>query len=392
MIEQRMKWGFAVLFAVIFLDMLGLGIIIPLLPAYATQLGATALWVGIIFAGHSLSRIVILPLVGRSSDRRGRKKPYITVGIALYVLLALCYVKASSVYELTVIRLIQGVASAMIFPIALAYIGEMAPKNKEGAYMGTFSMSIFVGMGCGPFLGGLIKDLLGMAWVFYSMAILSGISLILIIFLLPEQKTRSRGSIDKVISYKNLLRLRPIQGILIYRIVNAFIRGGTLAFLPLYAAQLRMSALDIGTLLSTNTILVGLLQRPFGRLADRHSKLFLIIAGSLIAAGTLFFVPLAPDFGTLFLLTTLMGMGSALSMPAASAIAVKIGKTEGISSTMGLFTMAMSIGMVVAPISSGAIMDFSGINAAFWFMGTIALVGTVLFYHRIKDHAKTGRF
>ena len=79
-------------------------------------------------------------------------------------------------------------------------------------------------------------------------------------------------------------------------------------------------------------------------------------------------------------------------MPAASAIAVKIGKTEGISSTMGLFTMAMSIGMVVAPISSGAIMDFSGINAAFWFMGTIALVGTVLFYHRIKDHAKTGRF
>jgi len=386
MSDRQRTVSFTVLFIVVFLDMLGLGIIIPLLPAYATGLGATGLWVGIIFAGHSLTRLVVLPLIGRSSDRRGRKKAFVTVGIFLYVLLALGYVAATSVYALALIRLIQGVASAMIFPIAMAYVGEMSPKDREGRYMGTFNVGLFVGMGCGPVLGGVLKDMFGMASVFYAMALLSAVSLVLVVFLLPEQKTRSRRKIGDVISYSALIRKRPVQGILIYRIVNALIRGGTMSFLPLYAAGIGASASEIGLLLSTNTILVGVLQRPFGRLADRYSKLFLILCGSMLASLTLFLVPCTTHYPVLFLIATVMGLGSAMSMPAATAVAVRIGKKGAIGSTMGLFTMAMSVGMIVAPMIAGGVMDYRGIAAAFYCMGILCTLGTVMIYLPIRAY------
>lgn len=366
--------------------MLSLGFIVPLLPIYARDLGATGLWVGTIFAGHSFSRLIVLPAIGKLSDKLGKKKPFIMVGMFLYILLALGYVRASCVYDLLLIRMLQGIASAMIFPTAMAYVGEMSPRDKEGSYMGKFNFSVFVGLGCGPFLGGIFKDTLGITAVFYTMAILSSISLLLVIFLLPEQKAMSYHNTVKVISYRRLLGYKPVQGIMIYRVVNALIAGGALCFLPLLAAKMGASSFHTGILLSTNTILAGILQRPFGRIADRRSKLFLIITGSLIASFSLFFMPFSTNYLALLCLGITMGIGSAMSMPAASAIAVIIGKKEGIGSMMGLFTMAMSVGLVASPLISGTVMDFLNINAVFYVMGALSVLGTAISYLPLKTY------
>ena len=387
LVDQSGRFSFGVLLVIIFLDMLSLGFIIPLLPIYARDLGATGLWVGAIFASHSFSRLIVLPVIGKLSDKYGKKKPFIMVGMFLYILLALGYVRASCVYDLVLIRMLQGIASAMIFPTAMAYVGEMSPRDKEGTYMGKFNFSAFVGLGCGPFLGGIFKDTLGIKAVFYTMAILSSISLILVIFLLPEQKTMSYyHRTGKVISYRKLLGYKPVQGIMIYRVVIALIGGGALCFLPLLAAKMGASAFHTGILLSTNTILAGILQRPFGRIADRRSKLFLIITGSLIGSFSLFSMPLSTNYLALLCLGITMGIGSAMSMPAASAIAAIIGKKEGIGSMMELFTMAMSVGLVASPLISGTVMDFLSINAVFYAMGALSLLGTAISYLPLKTY------
>jgi len=385
-VDQTRRLTFGVLLVVIFLDMLSLGFIVPLLPIYARDLGATGLWVGAIFASHSFSRLIVLPVIGKLSDKHGKKKPFIMVGMFLYVLLALGYVRASCVYDLVLIRMLQGIASAMIFPTAMAYVGEMSPRDKEGSYMGKFNFSVFVGLGCGPFLGGIFKDTLGITAVFYTMAILSFISLLLVIFLLPEQKVMSYHHTVKVISYRRLLGYKPVQGIMIYRVVNALIGGGALCFLPLLAAKMGTSAFHTGILLSTNTILAGILQRPFGRIADKRSKLFLIITGSLIGSFSLFSMPLSTNYLILLCLGITMGVGSAMSMPAASAIAVIIGKKEGIGSMMGLFTMAMSVGLIASPLISGAVMDFLNINAVFYAMGALSVLCTAISYLPLKAY------
>jgi MFS family permease len=80
-----------------------------------------------------------------------------------------------------------------------------------------------------------------------------------------------------------------------------------------------------------------------------------------------------------------MGVGSSISMPAATAIAVRVGKESGMGSVMGLFNMAMGIGMIVAPFISGAVMDTLNLNAVFYFMGLFSILGTFAFYQFLKN-------
>lgn len=129
---------FSTLFLVIFVTTLGLGIVAPLMPIFAESLGATGIWLGIIFSGFSISRVLFMPLIGRLSDRRGRKR-FITAGLLLYAVLSLLYPAAGSVYTLVAVRLIHGFASAMVFPIAMAYVAEVSSKGSEGKTMGTFN-------------------------------------------------------------------------------------------------------------------------------------------------------------------------------------------------------------------------------------------------------------
>ncbi len=90
-------------------------------------------------------------------------------------------------------------------------------------------------------------------------------------------------------------------------------------------------------------------------------------------------VPLGNTFGLLLVLAVLGSVGSAIAIPAASALAVEQGKKYGMGSSIALFSMAFSIGMVVGPITGGVIADFTGINSVFYFGAVITLVGAGLF-------------
>ncbi|MFC1983345.1 MFS transporter [Chloroflexota bacterium] len=118
---------------------------------------------------------------------------------------------------------------------------------------------------------------------------------------------------------------------------------------------------------------------PSGRIADRFNRRFLVVCGFLISFIFLVAVPYANNFGTLLVLAVLGSLGSAVAMPAASALAVDEGREYGMGSTMALFNMAQSIGMAVGPIVGGAIADFADINSAFYFGAAMALLGTSLF-------------
>jgi len=148
--------------------MLGIGIIVPLLPIYAESLGASGLWIGVIFSGFSISRSLFMPIVGPWSDKKGRKI-FIAVGLLIYAIISLGYVLSDSVAAIVMVRSIQGFSAAMIIPIAFAYIGDISPNGREGGYMGIFSVSLFAGFGLGPVLGGVMKDRFGLNADFYAM-------------------------------------------------------------------------------------------------------------------------------------------------------------------------------------------------------------------------------
>ena len=113
----------------VFIALLGVGIIIPVLPLLATKLGATGFTLGLITAAFSISRGLLQPVVGNLSDRWGRKG-FLVTGLFIYGLVGLLIPHAHSVLDLVFIRFFQGVGSAMIVPVAMAYASVLAPPGQ----------------------------------------------------------------------------------------------------------------------------------------------------------------------------------------------------------------------------------------------------------------------
>ncbi|RLI70095.1 MFS transporter [Archaeoglobales archaeon] len=369
------KRAFNVLFISIFSAMIGLGIVVPLLPFYAESLGATGIWIGAIFSGFSLARAIFMPIIGKISDRRGRKA-LIIFGLLIYTAISLAYIAANSVYSLTLVRIIHGMASAMVIPIAMAYIADLSPEGEEGKHMGTFTISLFLGMGFGPLFGGIIKDLAGMEAVFLSMAVFSSISLIICLVLLPD----SKGSIIQP-SLKDVIKNRMMKAVLFFRVMNSFAHGTFMVFLPMVASILiGLSPSQIGFLISVSVLTTATLQRYFGKMADKHKKSLLIVFGLVIVALSMITIPFLKGFAPLLVVSMLIGIGSSISIPSATAIVAIAGREVGQGSAMGAFNTAMSIGMITAPMVSGIVMDVVGVTHVFIFSGLICLFSAFIFW------------
>ncbi|MDO8842573.1 MFS transporter [Methanocalculus sp.] len=364
-----------VLFIAVFASMLGLGIVVPLLPYYADTLGATGIGIGLIFSGFALSRAVFMPLIGRYSDRRGRKY-FILIGLGLFTILSLTYIFAQSVAELTLIRIAHGFASAMVVPVAMAYVADLSPAGKEGICLGTFNTSLFLGLGCGPLIGGAILDAVGIEYVFLLMGCLSFVSFLVCLAYLPEGKKSLRIS-SSILAAAGSICMRPI---LFFRIMNAYANGTFMVFLPVIATfAMGLSAFETGVIISSSILTTGLLQRYFGNLADRFSKTNLIAGGSLVVSISLIAIPFSSGFFGLFVLSFILGVGSAVAIPASTAVVAIAGRSYGQGACMGAFNTAMSVGMVTAPLMSGYVMDLLNIRAAFEIAGFISLLSVILF-------------
>lgn len=367
-----------------FAVMLGLGIISPLMPIYAQDMGATGIWLGLIFSGFSFSRFIFMPIIGKLSDHSGRKK-FIVIGLFFIVLISILYTCVTKVYELVAVRVLHGIFSAMVLPIAMAYVGETTVDGSEGKAMGTYNISLFLGMATGPLLGGLLHESLGMNAVFYAMAILCGVAFFVNWLFLPDVRPTAHRLERSRTGFRRILSNNIVRALFVYRAVNALARGGLMAFLPVVAAQLNLNSVEIGILISANVLLTAVLQRRFGMLADRYDNYHMMISGSIVVSLALGVIPLCRSFSSLLILGAVIGLASAWSMPAATALNIKLGKELGsMGATVGVFNTAQSIGMITAPLLSGLVMDLFGIRYIFFVSSGISIAGTILFYLLIR--------
>ncbi len=369
------KKVFSTLFLAVFSVTLGVGLVVPLLPVYAHELGATGLYIGFIFGAFSLSRTLFLPYFGRLSDLKG-KKPFLTIGLLAYFLVSIAYVLSKNVSFFILVRFIQGVASAMILPVAQAYVGEITPKHKEGFMMGLFNVSLYAGLSIGPLVGGVVKDRFGIHSSFLSMGLVSLIGFLLCLIFLPPRAHERFIKPDKPpLRYRILARNRYIGALFMFRFAYTACIGLVWAFLPLFAhAQFKLSSSAIGVLVMLGVLTSGLLQTPMGFLADRFNKRALIAIGGLVTAGAVFSFIHVQGFWGLFVANILFGVGGGISVPAVMAMTVIIGRrTESMGSVMAILTMGHSLGMFAGPILAGIMTDAFQLSLAF-MGGTVLMV------------------
>jgi DHA1 family multidrug resistance protein-like MFS transporter len=375
---QMIKKIFPVLTLSIFASMLGVGIISPLLPLYAENMGATGIWIGMIFAGFSISRTIIAPFAGRLSDRRGRKL-FIGIGLLSSSIISLGYIWADSASLLTLVRLIHGVASGMIMPIAQAYIGDISPEGEEGKWMGYFNAAFYAGFGFGPLMGGVLTDHFGMSVAFSTMGGLNLLAFLTVVFFLSEVHQRKIEA-SSYPSFKEMSTSGMIKGLFSFQTAFSFGRGTFASFLPIFAAiYIGLSPTLVGILLAVNILLMAFLQIYGGNIADRFNRRALVIIGGLANLTYLALIPVADNFWQLLGICALGGVAGAISTPALSALTVEEGRRFGMGSAMAMFAMAFGLGMAVGPLLSGVIADFVSINSVFYFGASAGLIGTGLF-------------
>ncbi len=389
-LESIDKKVFATLFSALFAAVMGVGIVVPLLPVYAEHLGGSGIAIALIFGGFSLSRTIFLPIFGAWSDRHGRK-PFLVAGLFSYFLISLAFISATRVVSLIWIRVVQGVASAMIMPVAQAYVGDITPEGREGFSMGLFNISVFLGLSIGPFLGGGIKDIWGLDAAFAIMGGLAFVSFLLCGLLLPPV-----ASEHSVVAKANggSLRLlagdRIIRGIFIFRLAYTTCIGVVWAFLPVYAdTDFSLSSTAIGILVMLGVSISGILHLPMGIVADRRDKRILIGAGGIIVAIAMVLVGTARGFWDLFCANIVFGIGGGIAIPSLMAIAVIQGnRRSAMGSVMALVTVAHSLGMFAGSLLAGFMMDGFGLRYAF-FAGAVAMAaGTIATMVFIKSLSK----
>jgi MFS family permease len=380
---------FAVLFFSIFGAVLGVGIVVPLLPVYAYNLGSSGVYIGLIFGSFSLSRTFFLPFFGRQSDIRGRK-PFIAAGLLAYALISIAFIYSTRVEALIFVRFIQGIASAMIMPVTQAYIGDITPAGREGFVMGLFNMAMFAGLGFGPVMGGFINDRFGLNTTFLCMGGLTFLGFLLSCCLLPPTRSEHVVSSQATpVAWTILLQDSQIIGLFGFRFAHAACIGIIWGFLPVMAAlDFSMSSASIGTLVTLGVLVSGAVHVPAGYLSDRVSKFLLMVIGGIIISVAVLFFQWSRGFWDMFWINVAFGIGGGISTPALMALAVMKGtRARAMGSVISLMTMAHSLGMLAGSLMAGWMMDVLQLRSVFPLGALLMGCGTclmVFLFYRIR--------
>ena len=359
--------------------MIGIGIISPILPLYAETFSSSGVSIGLVFAAFSVSRALLGPFVGRFSDHVGRKR-FLMAGLAGFAVVSVLYSIAGSLWELGLFRLLQGAASVMVTPIAQAFVGDITPPGKEGRMMNLFYSSLFMGMALGPFIGGTVSEAFSYQAAFYAMGALSLIALLLVGRTLPRDHraldSASEQQVD-IVPLSRILRNDAVKAICIYVATRGFWRQGFTAFFPLFAVSIAgADKAEVGTVLSAYMLGGGLLQIPFGILADRLPRFPQIMVGSIAAPLLLLAVPLVRGIPAYLAITFAMGALSALSRASIIAIRTELGRTHGMGTLAGLQGSAFAAGQMIGPVAFGLVSDLFGVTAVFPFGSAVGLIGS----------------
>ncbi len=377
-LSRQQSQGLTALVLAMFNMNVGVSLIVPLLPIYSESLGASGFLIGAIFAANPFVRGSMMATFGALSDRR-EKKSILRLGLFGYIAVALGFLFATTAMHLLILRILQGVVSAMLAPVARAYAGQMSPTGSQGAVMGTMNAGFFAGFAAGPLIGGALADLFGMDAPFIGMAFLGLVSLALVHRSVPEQHpgpAPDARQISETSRIFEMLRNDIIRGLLLMRSSVAMGRGIFTALLPLFAQMvLNLSSTQIGLVITLRALLSSLLQPAFGRVADRHNRKWLAVGGFALSPLAFFYVPMASSMGHLVILTVILGLSTGISVPAITSLTVDRGRLYGMGRLMGMEGMFQSFAMATGSILGGTAMDVFGFDYAFTAAAVISGLG-----------------
>ncbi len=373
----REFWG--IITASFFLS-LALGIISPILPPYAKELGATGLWIGLIFSGMNLVRVFLGPVIGRIYDRTLKGRFLLQIGSFISFLSAFAFFYARWYPYLFVARMIQGVAMSFIFPVAGSAVARLAPPGKVSTFLGAYSTAFFFAFGVGPSIGGWMADTWGARYTFLSLAATAVVAFLVITACLDHPKRQLVEERPKPIPISEVFRNPVVLALILYRVVFAMARSTVFSFFPILGKTQGLTNTQVGVVISVQMLLMSFLQFPAGWFADRVERKFLILYATMVGTAiTLLILPFLRSFEAYLGIGVAFALTSALSAPTALGMAASEGaRNDSTGTVLSVNQSAFGIGMILGPILSGLLFDHLGLTWVFLGGATYVSVGFVL--------------
>jgi MFS transporter, DHA1 family, tetracycline resistance protein len=368
----RTRASLAVLFVIVLIDLLGFGMVIPVMPLYAQKLGASPAWTGLLFTGYSAMQFVFAPVWGRLSDRIGRR-PVLLCSIAMTSVAFAAYGLAQSFAVLLASRLFAGAATANI-AIAQAYVADVTPPEGRARGMGLIGAAFGLGFVLGPAIGGILShhSLAAPGLAAAGLAAANGMAAFLVLAE-PERHTSSassRGRVAALVEEMSRPGIRPLL-VCYFLAVTAFsAMESTYAFLA--KDRYGVSEEHVSYVFAYIGVLVTLVQGALvGPLSRRLGEKRLLITGVALQALALALLPFATGLTGLLVATAPLAVGSGFTQPALTALISRQSRAEEQGGSLGIGQSTAAMARIVGPVSATRVFELS---PAYPYLGGAALM------------------
>ncbi len=353
LIMLETKKALPILFAVMFFVMVGFGIIIPVLPFYAEDIGASPTQLGFLMAVYSLMQLLFAPMWGRISDRIGRK-PVIMIGIFGLSLSFFLMGFSSELWMLFAARIIGGLLSSANMPTVMAYVADITSEEDRGKGMGVVGAAVGLGFVFGPAIGGIFSDI-SLNMPFYIAGISSLLTFFVVGFFLKESLVLNK---DSATDRKNRTLFVAFNGSIsmlffLQLFISLSLSGLEATFAYFAAEKANLGTVELGYIFMIMGFAGALVQGGLvGKLTKKFGEGFVIQIGIVVSAIGFGLILFVDSFVTAAIFLSIFGIGNGVIRPSVSSLLTKVSRT-GHGSSTGLLSSFDSLGRIVGPPLGG---------------------------------------
>lgn len=376
---KRHRQGLAIVFGIVFLDLLGFGIILPFLPYYASVLGASGLGLGLLFTSYSLAQLLGAAFLGRASDRWGRR-PVLLLSLAGSAIGMVLSGLATALWALCLARAIAGLFGGSI-AIAQAYVADVTEPEERPKFMGFVGACIGLGFLFGPAMGVLFKSLgQGFREVAFAAAGLAAVNLLWGLWRLPETSHHHRAASGysmaawaSAFGEPRLLRVLTARFLVMFAFVGM---ETTFAYLgeALYGLDEFSFGLVLTFLALVLVIVQGGLIGPLTRFLGGQN---VAVLGAVLMAGSLVLLPFCPTLLLAMVVMAVLAASQGLLTPTLTALTSQLADQDEQGTVLGVGQSLAAAARASGPLVAGGLYDLS-IQAPYLLGAGMAMLAAAL--------------
>lgn len=374
---KKAKMALGLIFLTVFIDLVGFGLIIPVLPTYAQQLHADETTIGFLIAVYSLMQFLLMPFWGRLSDKIGRR-PVLLISLFASFAGYVIWGFSNSLPLLFLARIVAGAGNANL-AVAQAYVADVTSEENRTKGMAMIGIAFGLGFVLGPAIGGFCSHL-GLNVVGYIAAALSLVDLIFTAAILPEPQKRSNAATERYglgidFYLKTVQNPRFRESLLIFFLSTFAFAGMETTLVLLTKDYFGFTPIQNSMLFVYVGVLILLVQGGLvRRMTKKNIEKRMISAGTLITA---FGLALAPAFHNVPMLCValfLLALGSGINTPSNQSILSKLAPTEKMGGILGVGQSVATLGRILGPALAGFAYQHYGPAVPYWVGAAVMLI------------------